>query len=293
MVTRYLNIILHGCILIMSVMLTSGNAGEKQSRVISLSPHITEIIFKIGAGSFLVGRTDFCTFPQAAAGIESVGGYLNIDFERITRLEPDFILQFPNPENRRKLENLGFTVVDVPNETIGEILAGIEKVGLVLEKSREAKRLCQHIRDTLKLVADMGQIYADSVRAILVVGRQQGSLANIYLAGGTTYLSEIWEYSGGINTFRELNMRYFSVNEEDLLKRKVEAILEFHPGWSDAPGEREKQKYDWQVLGHLKAIVNDHIFIFTERYFVIPGPRITQVAMRFSEIIRTCRDFDP
>jgi len=271
----------------------SRETNENSQRIISLSPHITETIYKIGAGSFLIGRTDFCTYPAAASAVESVGGYLNIDYEKIVQLEPDLIFQFPNPENRRKLESLGFKVVEIPNETIAEILDGIMRVGSALEKLPQAQRLCVHIQDTLQLVANLGTPGNDSVFAILVVGRQQGSLANIYLAGGDTYLSEIWQICGGINTFQELDMRYFSVNEEDLLKRKVEAILEFHPGWSQKIEDVIKQKKNWDLLSQIEAVKNDKIFIFTERYFVIPGPRITQVAIRFSEIIRTYRKKGP
>ena len=77
---------------------------EKPHRIISLAPHITEIIYRMDAESLLVGRTDFCLYPEAARTVESVGGYLNIDFEKITRLQPDIVLQFPNDENRRKLD---------------------------------------------------------------------------------------------------------------------------------------------------------------------------------------------
>ena len=71
----------------------------EKHRIISLAPHITEIIYKINAGELLIGRTDFCSFPMQAAQVESVGGYLNIDFEKVVRLKPDLILQFPNMEN--------------------------------------------------------------------------------------------------------------------------------------------------------------------------------------------------
>ncbi|UCF64271.1 MAG: ABC transporter substrate-binding protein, partial [bacterium] len=286
---RYIKLFFFVSYLAFSVIGFTRETGEKLPRVISLSPHITETIYKIGAGSALVGRTDFCSYPAAAAGVESVGGYLNIDFEKIVQLEPDLIFQFPNPENRRKLESLGFKVVDIPNETVAEILDGILRVGSNLKQLTQAQRLCDQIKDTLKLVTNEGVHRNDSISAILVVGRQRGSLANIYLAGGDTYLSEIWNVCGGINAFQEVDMRYFPVNEEDLLKRRVEAILEFHPAWSPMTEEIINQKKDWGLLNQMAAVQNNKIFIFTERYFVIPGPRITQVAIKFSEIFKTYR----
>ena len=255
-------------------------------RVISLAPHITEIIYKLDADSCLIGRTDFCSYPSEANQVESVGGYLNIDFEKVVRLEPDLIMQFPNPENRRKLEGLGFKVLAITNETIDEILNGIKEIGEALQKIPEAQKLCDNIRDTLNMASKIARKPSIPVPAILVVGRDRGVLGNIYLAGSNTYLSELWELCGGTNVFNDINMRYFSVNEEDLLKRDIKVILEFHPGWSSGEKSMRTEKKAWSLLNHLTAVERDNIYIYTDRFYVIPGPRITQVAISFMEIIQ-------
>jgi len=261
-------------------------ARSSKLRVISLSPHITEIIFKLGAGSHLIGRTDFCAYPPAAGQVESVGGYLNINFEKIVRLEPDLIMQFPNPENRRKLEDLDFEVLDITNETIDEILNGIKEIGRALQKVPEAQNLCENIRDTLNIASKMNRRQIFPLPAILVVGRDRGALGNIYLAGSRTYLSELWELCGGINVFNDIDMRYFSVNEEDLLKRDIWVILEFHPGWSSREKIINMEKKSWSLLNQLKAVESGDIYIYTDRFYVIPGPRITQVAISFMKVIQ-------
>ncbi len=68
---------------------------KSDMRIVSLSPHITEIIFRLKADHLLVGRTDFCHFPSAASKIDKVGGYLNIDYEKIVALQPDIVFSFP------------------------------------------------------------------------------------------------------------------------------------------------------------------------------------------------------
>jgi iron complex transport system substrate-binding protein len=261
-------------------------ANNDDLRVISLSPHITEIIYKLDAGSHLIGRTEFCSYPPAVNKVESIGGYLNIDFEKIVRLEPDIIFQFPNPENRRKLKGLGFEVLEISNETIDEILEGIKKIGKALQSNSEALKLCNNIQDTLNIVSDRHQNQNVPLPAILVVGRDRGTLGNLFLAGSNTYLSELWELCGGLNAFNDIDMRYFSVNEEDLLRRDIKVILEFHPGWSSTETNISKEKKSWDLLNHLKAVEGGEIYIFTDRFFVIPGPRITQVAISFLEIVQ-------
>ena len=265
---------------------------EKPLRIISLAPHITEIIYCIDAESLLVGRTDFCLYPAAAREVESVGGYLNIDFEKITTLHPDIVLQFPNDENRRKLESLGFTVVDVPNETIAEILNGIRLTGKIVGKVPRAASIVAQIQDTLRQVADRMTNQAEPVSAILVVGRDRGAISNITLAGVNTYLNELWRMCGGDNAFPGVAIKYFSVNEEDLLKKDVEVILEFHPGWQLDPADERIEKNVWDFLRPMQAVVSNQIYIFNDRFFVVPGPRITKIALAFEKVIHNFRSVD-
>ena len=61
-------------------------------RVVSLSPAVTEIMFALGADDVLVGRTDFCTYPQEAESIPSIGGISNLNIESILALSPDLVI---------------------------------------------------------------------------------------------------------------------------------------------------------------------------------------------------------
>jgi len=265
------------------------HASDAPRRIVSLAPHITEIIFKLGAGDHLVGRTDFCTYPPEAKKIPSVGGYLNTDYEAIVRLHPDLILQFPNPESRAKLEALGFRVEEIPNETVPDILNGITTVGRLLHCEERAQAVQTGIEDTLKAMQKQPLPAAGRVSAILVVGRQPGSLQGLYLAGRETYLSQIWEMCGGVNAFADVSSRYFPVGKEDLLKRPVDAILEFHSGWELTPSRRKSERRVWSVFSALSAVQKGQIYLFSQSYFVIPGPRISRIAVSFSGIIREIR----
>ena len=275
-------------IFIFIAFLLTGNlrASDYPVRIISLAPHITEIIFKLNAGSRLIGRTDFCKYPAAAQSIESVGGYLNMDFEKIVKLQPDLVLQFPNAENRRKLESLGFRTEDISNETIEEILLGIKKVGKLLNLEERAERVRQGIQDTLKLVADIGRSMQKHPSVLLLAGRQKGTLCGLLAAGKDTYLSQLWELCGGRNAFKNVPARYFPVNKEDLLKTDVNVILEFHPDWELTAQRKQKEKDVWQVFKKIDAVKQSSIYIFADRYFLIPGPRISKIAIKFSEIMK-------
>lgn len=258
-------------------------------RIVSLAPHITEIVFKLGAGDRLVGRTDFCNYPAAAAAIESVGGYLNIDFEKIVRLQPDLILQFPNSENRRKLELLGFRVAGIPNETVAEILEGIGKTGDLLGFSQRAREIVAGIEDTLQMIRARLENPSRPLQALLLVGREPGSLKGLYAAGSRTYLSELLNYCSVRNAFAEVKSRYFSVDKESLLKRQIDVILEFHTGWNLTPQQLREEKSVWRYFSNLNAVKQGNIFIFSQRFYLIPGPRIAKTALEISRIVQKIR----
>ncbi len=278
---------LSGCLIILCILVGDGITRKPAQRVASLAPHITEMIFKIGAGNRLVARTDFCTYPDSVKQIPSIGGYLNINFEKLVQLQPDLVLQYPNAENRRKLENLGFRVAGIPNDTVEDILDGLLKVGKLLNKEAKAVRVKNGIEDTLRHISQIADKFNKPVKAILVVGRQPGSLEGLYLSGPKTYLSQIWEMSGGKNVFEDVSRRYFPVNKEDLLIRNVEMILEFHPGWNLTDTKIKKEMEVCKPFENISAVKESNIYLFSDRYFVVPGPRISKIAIKFSGLIQS------
>lgn len=270
--------------------LAPGLRAGNNLRVVSLAPNITEIVFKLGRGHQLVGRTDFGTFPPAAKAVPAVGGYLDLNFEKLIQLKPDLVLMLPNGRRRRQLNALGISVLEVPDETVEDVLNSITAVGKALGAPQRAAVLRQGIEDTLRLVRQK----ADSLRAhpvgLLIVGRQPGGLQGLYAAGKTSYLGQLWEISGGRHAFPEMDKHYFPVNKEDLLSRPVRAILEFHSAADSGKVSREQIAAIYRPLSLIPAVRQNHIFVFYRQEFLIPGPRITRVAVEFSRIIQSLQD---
>ncbi len=236
-----------------------------------------------------MGRTEFCTYPETAQTIPSIGGYLNPDYEKIVDMQPDLILMLPNTEMERKLQHLGLRIFSIPDETIEEVLFSIKAVGKVLGLEERAEEVVRGIQDTLDL-ASQADTSGQKISAALMVGRESGSLKGLYAAGKNTYLSEIWSLCGGINVFDDISIRYFSVSKEDLVNRNPGCILEFRIiPQEETEGKVLLLKSDWQELPVLDAVKEDRVLIFTDRYFLIPGPRISKIAISFLQIMQRIR----
>ncbi|RMF62168.1 MAG: hypothetical protein D6748_00010 [Calditrichaeota bacterium] len=255
-------------------------------RVVSLAPNITEILYRIDAGDRLVGRTEFCLYPPAARKIPTVGGYLNVDYEKIVSLKPELVLLLPNPEMERKLQMLNLRIFTVSNETIEEILQSITAIGRILNKTDKAREVVEGIQDTLTWIKEH-QISRERISTLIVIGRESGSLRGLYVAGKNTYLSELVELCGGKNAFGDVPLRYFEVSREDLLTRNPELILEFRIIDNPNPEQTIADlTRDWQALSQLRAVATSHIYIFSERAFLIPGPRVSEAAWKLFQLFQ-------
>ena len=118
-------------------------------RIVSLAPSNTEILFAIGAGSQLVARDDFSTYPDAAKTVPSIGSlYPKVNAEAVVALQPDLVLAagITNPDDVNALIGLGLTVYATKKDaTLDDIFHDILAVG----------QLTGHVAEAEKLVADL------------------------------------------------------------------------------------------------------------------------------------------
>ncbi|MDD2670089.1 helical backbone metal receptor, partial [Zoogloea sp.] len=65
---------------------------QPAKRIVSLAPHITEMLFAAGAGDRVVGAVQYSDYPEAAKKIARVGGYTSVDMEKVAALKPDLVI---------------------------------------------------------------------------------------------------------------------------------------------------------------------------------------------------------
>ena len=118
-------------------------AAARPKRVVALAPNLTEIVFALGAGSSLVGVSEFSDFPREARAIPRVGG-LEVSAEKVASLRPDLVLATREGNARgpvSALENAGLSVLVLPTGSLDAVLDGIRRTGDALGRRDEAARL--------------------------------------------------------------------------------------------------------------------------------------------------------
>jgi iron complex transport system substrate-binding protein len=197
------------------------NFQEPPERIISLIPSASEILFTLGAGARLVGRTDFDT-TSLLAHLPSVGGGLHPNLEAIVGLEPDLIVRFAGDTDQAtpsRLDELGIPHLALRPDGVEDIRTSVRLLGAVTRREATADSLLAHMDATLdEIRRRVGE--REPLRVAYVLG---GSPP--WVAGPGSYIEELLELAGGINVFADLSGLYGPVNVEALLVREMDLIL--------------------------------------------------------------------
>ena len=274
-------------LLIYSCSNSANRDKQEYKRIISLSPHITEIIYALGQQDRLTGVTDFCTYPPQAQEKEKVGGLLNPNLEKMYALGADLFIGTPaSRELALKMQNSNRKFVFLANERLQDLYASIDSLGSLLECKEAADRLNNGLKDSLRMYAQPVEKKGKRPpRALLVIGRDAGSTRNIMAAGPQTFISEIWKISGGSNAFNDLPASYAQVNREALLERQPDLIIEFKFKQTWNAEKNRRNISEWRTLQNIQAAESGNIFVITGDYSLIPGPRLYLLAKDFRRIL--------
>ncbi len=212
-------------------------------RLVSLNPGATSIILALGAEEHLVGVDKFSQRPPKA---QVVGDLISPDLEKIKALEPDLVIIFtPTQEHLKpQLEALGIRWLDLSPKGPGGVLDAIITLGETLGLPERARKLADSLRREFEGIEP-----APRTKVFLELSENP-----LYTAGRGTWPDSLLLLAGGENAFSDRE-GYFTVQEEEVLKRRPQLVLVLHPG----------QGRDWPFP---KAKVNENLVLQPGVHFV-------------------------
>lgn len=183
-------------------------------KIVSLCPSLTELVFDLGLGDALVGRTKFCVHPEGRVdAVEKVGGTKNPKIERIVELAPDLVLM--NDEENRKedasaLVAAGLRIHSSMPRTPAETAAMVRAIGVALARSREAESIAADIERRADRVRREAVRYPP-VRYACLIWRDP-----IMTISDDTFIAGLLSLAGGQNVFATRPDRYPAISATDL-----------------------------------------------------------------------------
>lgn len=250
-------------------------------RIVSLAPHITELLFAAGAGSHVVGNVEYGDYPPAARSLTKVGGYSRLDLEAIVALKPDLVMAWQSgnaPAAVSRLLAMGLNVHLSESNRIEDIAGELERIGKLAGTEVTANSAATAFRERYaRLAARYGQrppvtvFYQIWKQPLMTINRDQ-------------IISDAIRLCGGRNVFAHLPILAPTVTVEAVIAANPEAIVasgmgDSRPEWLD----------DWRRWSTLAAVTGDNL------YFILPDliqrhtPRILDGAEKLCIHLETVR----
>ncbi|MEP6493108.1 MAG: helical backbone metal receptor [bacterium] len=248
--------------------------GRAPERIVSLNPTTTEILFAIGAGKRLVGRSQYDTFPDSANSVPSLGLALRPNVEAIIATKPDLVILYASDDNRPAFDRLR--------------QAGIKTVAFKLDSIEQFRR------DTRIL----GRLTGDSARAFTLVDTVSATLERVRVAtaslphptvflpvwdkpviaiGGGSFMSELLDIAGARNVYGMVHTPSVTVAMEDVVAKNPDIVMT-----GAASAEKMRTTATWQTVPAVRA---GHVLVLDLDRTTRPSVQLGEAAVAIAKLI--------
>jgi len=258
---------------------------HQPKRIISTSPSITEIVFALGLQDRIVAVTDFCTYPEEACHLPSVGGVLNPDIETIVSLTPDLIIhQSDSSKMEKNIKSLGIPTLSIKVRTISDIFESINRLGKELNCQETAKKLLLLLEGKINSYKQR-LLGRSPKKVLLLLGDSSDPARDLYAVGPGTFLNELLVLSGGINILKNSKAQYPKLSKEFIIEQSPEIIIEAGPNSNLPQKEIDYRVEQWNRFPTIQAVKDKRIHFISSDYILIPGPRLVKILEKFAKVI--------
>jgi iron complex transport system substrate-binding protein len=254
-------------------------------RIVSLAPHITELLFDAGAGAAVVGVSEFSDFPAPARDLPRVGGGGGIDLEAVVALHPDLVIAWAsgNPAAQvQRLRALGLAVFHSEPRTLADIPRTLQRFGRLAGTEAAAQRAAtaydrrlHRLRERYAWRRPVRVFYQAWDRPLMTVN-------------GAHIISDVLALCGGVNIFADQPGLAPQVSTEAVLVRDPQVIL-IGTGDDDAGPLTAR----WQRWPRMQAVRDGHVLAVQRDLLVRMTPRLLDGAGEVCELLDRVRGVRP
>ena len=230
-------------------------------RIVSLLPSFTEILFAIGAGDRVVGRTQWCDYPPAALSVPSVGDGLPPNIEAVMARQPDLVVLYnagPNVTAAKQLERVGIQTVLIDLNRLEDLGPAARTLGRLTGLDQRAESLAAAM-DSLSL--DRPRPPSTASLAFVVWDNPP------IIIGHGSYLDQLAAQAGARNVFADIAAPSAQVSLETIVARDPQWIAVLSDSGTAPAFARRRE---WRAV---RAVRDGHFLLLAGSLFGRPGPR--------------------
>jgi len=237
--------------------------GRTAQRIVSLLPSFTEILFAIGAGDRVVGRTQWCDYPPAALQVPSVGDGMPPNIEAVAARKPDLVVLYnsgPNVTAARQLERIGIRTVLLDMNRLEDLGPATRTLGRLTGLEQRAESLASAMDASANVHPP-----ASTSTVVFVVWDNPP-----IIIGHGSYLDQLAAQAGARNVFSDIAAPSAQVSLETLVARDPQWIAVLSDSGS-LPSFAKRR--EWQAI---RAVRQKHFLLLRGSLFGRPSPRSGQ-----------------
>ena len=197
-------------------------AGRRPERIVSLNPATTEMLFAMGQGSHVVGRTRWDTYPAAARSVADLGDGLRPNVEAVLSVHPDLVVLYAATDNRdaaQRLRGAGIMTLSVRDDRLADFQRVLSLLGTALHDSLAARAVADSV------TASLTRVSAATANLPPVTVVWPIEIAPLRVIGGGSYLNDLLVGAGARNVYGALSDPSPQVSLEDVLQRDPSVVL--------------------------------------------------------------------
>jgi iron complex transport system substrate-binding protein len=238
----------------------------KIDRIVSLAPNLTEIVYAVGAGDRLVGRTSYCDYPPQVKAVTEVGDTLHPSVERIIALKPQVVLvstasQLENFTRQMDAQKIAVYVTNP--QSLDQVFNSIERLGDLFGTGEIATKLAAYLRRRASAV----ETATASLKPVRVFYQVSGE--PLYTIGREAYLTDLIKRAGGISVTADVATAFPRFSDEAALASKPEAII-LPTGGSMGNANSTVAA----ALRNSPAVRDNRVYKINDDLLSRPGPRL-------------------
>ena len=240
---------------------TTNEGANDKIKLITLSPHLAELVVSAGAIKNLVGVVSYSDFPVAVKTIQNVGDAFKLDLETIVSLKPDYILTWKGGTPLamiEKLKSLNLTIIETEINTLDDIPKTIMQIAKLTQTQKQNQKAVNAF--TQKLTEIKKQKHKQKTAFIETYHQP------LYTVSGKHWMSQATSLCGYTNIFNDLSQQSATVTLESVILKNPQTIITIAK-------QEDKQ---WQKWQNLEAVKNNNIIVIDPDYFTRPSMRLLQ-----------------
>lgn len=251
------------------------------SRIVSLAPHITELLFLLGAGDRVIGTVAYSDHPEAARKVPRIGDAHAIDLERIVAMRPDLVVAWQSGNPRTQVDQvarLGIPVYRTEPRSLDDIAGSLTALGRLSGRTAEAEREAARFRERL------AALRARHRGAVPVPVFYQVWSRPLLTVSGSHVIGDALRLCGATNVFGHLAPLISTVDVEAVIAANPRAIVT-----GVARGEMDDPFALWRAWTGLDAVRSRRLFVVPTEAMHRHTPRILDAVELLCEQIESTR----